>query len=143
MNTPKQTKNLNGERTHYSVGAIIKRNGKYLLIDRVNPPLGFAALAGHVDEGESEDDALVREVLEESGLTVLGHRLLGEEEIPRVICVYGVPLHHWYVYECEVSGEIKKEDAEAKSIGWYSRSEMKKLIFEPSWDYWFKKLGII
>ena len=47
------SKASNGQILHYSVGALIKKDGKYLLIDRVNPPFGLAGLAGHVDIGES------------------------------------------------------------------------------------------
>ena len=66
----------NGELLHYSVGAVIKKDDKYLLIDRVSPPYGFAGLAGHVDEGESGDDTITREVTEESGLKILFYKLL-------------------------------------------------------------------
>ena len=54
MTTPKQGRAKNGQPMHYSVGALIKKEDKYLLIDRVKPPLGFAGLAGHIDEGESK-----------------------------------------------------------------------------------------
>ena len=70
----------NGQTLHYSVGAIIKKDGKYLLIDRVFPPFGLAGLAGHIDEGESPEQTIVREVEEESGLKVLKSKLLFEEE---------------------------------------------------------------
>ncbi len=34
--------------TRRSVGAIIEKDGKFLMIDRVNPPYGWAGVAGHV-----------------------------------------------------------------------------------------------
>ena len=58
MSNPKQGKSKDGKLMHYSVGALIKKDGKYLLIDRVKPPLGFAGIAGHIDEGEDEIKAL-------------------------------------------------------------------------------------
>ena len=71
----------NGETTHVSVGAVIEREGKYLLIDRISPPFGFAGLAGHVDVGEVPEHAIVREVEEESGLKVVSKKLMFDEEI--------------------------------------------------------------
>ena len=143
MANPKSDTASDGRPMHYSVGALIEKDGKYLLIDRVKPPLGFAGLAGHVDEGETAIDALLREVKEESGLDVVEHTLLTEEEIGDNICSRGVPVHYWQVYRCKVSGEIKQNMAETKSIGWYSKEELSQLTLEPVWKYWFEKLNII
>jgi len=64
MSEPKSGKSSKGKEMHYSVGALVKKEDKYLLIDRMNPPLGFAGLAGHIDEGEDAVNALKREVEE-------------------------------------------------------------------------------
>jgi len=133
----------NGASLHYSVGAIIARDGKFLLIDRKNPPLGYAALAGHIDEGEDKEVALRREVKEESGLTVTGCKLIGEGRYDGVTCVLEEQNHYWYVYECEALGDVVLDDDEEHSIGWYTLDEIKKLPLEPSWLYWFKKLSLI
>jgi len=143
MSMPKIGKSKDGKEMHYAVGALIQRNGKYLLIDRVNPPFGFAGIAGHVDEGESKEQALVREVKEESDLKVEDHKLIFEEELNWNRCSRGIGIHYWYLFECETSGEVKGNIAEAKSIGWYALSEVKKLKLEPVWAYWFKKLNKI
>ena len=132
----------NGELLHYSAGALIKKDDKYLLVDRVNPPYGFAGLAGHVDEGESGDDTITREVTEESGLKILSYKLLFEEEILWNYC-RSAPSHKWRLYECETEGQIIQNKQETKSIEWYSREEIKKLNLEPVWKYWFEKLEII
>ena len=134
---------LNGKIAHYSVGALIERNGVYLLLDRARPPYGFAAPAGHVDEGETEDEALIREVKEETGFNVDKYKLILEDEIDWVACNQGADFHYWYLYDCNISGIMKRNPEEAKSIGWYSRDEIKKLELESVWDYYFKKLGII
>ena len=81
MSEHKEGKTSDGKLLHYSVGAVIEKDGKYLLVDRVKPPFGFAGLAGHVDEGESPDATIVREIMEESGLKVVNSKLLFEEEI--------------------------------------------------------------
>jgi len=128
---------------HFSVGALIQKNGKYLLIDRASPPFGFAGVAGHIDEGEEPSEALNRELKEESGLTLKHAAMLIEEEVDGNVCSKGTTIHYWYVYGCEVTGTVKRNLRETKSIGWYSAEEIKKLKLEPIWQYWFKKLQII
>lgn len=139
----KQGKSKNGKLMHYSVGALIKKDDKYLLIDRVKPPLGFAGLAGHIDENEDKIQALRREVKEESSLKIDSYKIFFEEELDWNQCSRGVGIHYWYLFECNVSGEIKQNNIETKSIGWYSADEIKKLKLEPVWEYWFKKLKIL
>jgi ADP-ribose pyrophosphatase YjhB (NUDIX family) len=143
MSLPKEGKSNKGKRMHYSVGAVIRMNGKYLLVDRKKEPLGFACLAGHIDAGEKPEEALKREVFEESGLRVLSSRLLFEEEVENNKCSRGVETHYWYVYECDVSGKPRMSKEESKSIGWYKHEELTKLTLEPVWRHWFKKLEVL
>lgn len=127
---------------HFSVGAIIKKGDRILLIDRAVPPYGFACPAGHVEHKETFEDTLLREVKEEIGLQVYGYKLLLEETLYENKCNKGANNHHWKVFECEIKGEERK-NREVKTIGWYSKEEIKKLNLEPSWEYLFKKLEII
>lgn len=48
-----------------------------LLIERKNPPYGWALPGGFIDYGESAEDAAVREAKEETGLDVRIRDLLG------------------------------------------------------------------
>ncbi|MFH1828818.1 MAG: NUDIX domain-containing protein [Nanoarchaeota archaeon] len=143
MAVPKSAKSKEGKPMHYSVGALIKKDGKFLLIDRAVPPLGFAGVAGHIDKGEEAVEALKREVEEESGLKIESSKLLFEEELDWNWCSKGIKVHHWYLFECEASGELRRNVRETKAIGWYSPEEIKSLKLEPVWEYWFKKLGIL
>lgn len=127
---------------HFSVGAIIKKDGKFLLMDRKKPPFGFACIAGHVDKGETPEQSLTREVKEECNLDVKNSKLLIEDIHHFGECSYGINIHHWYVYEIEYSGEVKRNH-ESKSMEWYTQEEIKHLKLEPAWERLFKKLKII
>lgn len=127
---------------HYVSAAIIEKNGKYLMIDRKLPPFGFAAISGHVDFGEDELHALIREVKEETGLKVTRHKLVFEG-IAKTTCVMGITRHYFYLFVCKGTGKIRKYPMEEKSIAWYSPEEIKKLKLEPVWKFLFKKLKII
>ena len=60
-----------------TVDVIIEINGGIILIERKNPPLGWAIPGGFVDYGESLEDAAIREAKEETSLEISGLRLLG------------------------------------------------------------------
>jgi 8-oxo-dGTP diphosphatase len=53
-----------------TVDVIIEVEGGIVLIERKNPPLGWALPGGFVDYGESFEQAAVREAREETGLEV-------------------------------------------------------------------------
>ena len=129
-----------------SVGAIIQNDGKFLLIDRVNPPYGWAGVAGHIEEGQTPEEALVAEVSEEVRLMVISHKLVIEEMVPWNNCRRSNGEgHYWYVYKVDVdeSDQIEAEEDEVKEFGWFTPEEMQYLELEPVWRYWFEKLGYI
>lgn len=128
---------------HYSAGAVVERDGKFLLIDRASPPFGFAAPAGHVDEEESPVEAVAREVREETGLAVVRSEVVGEGLVAWNVCSKGVRGHYWYVFRCDVEGELRRSERETKSAGWYARDVLKGLRWEPVWEYWFRKLKLV
>ena len=141
MPEPKQTLR-EGKIIHYSVGVIVEQYGKFLLMDRATEPLGFAAVAGHVDEGESPEQAAARELHEEVGLVAGPLKLLYQEMLHWDWCRRGVTGHYWHLYSTDATGVPKGDGREVKSLGWYTREEMQHLRYNPAWTYWFKKMGI-
>ena|SRR3989338_604936 len=136
-------KSNDGREMHFSAGVIVEHQGRYLMLDRKNPPFGFACPAGHIDEGESPEDAAKREVLEETAIKLSTVKLILEEEVPWNYC-RSTTVHYWYLYKASSqSEEIILNKEEEKSIGWYAVDEIKKLNLEPVWEYWLEKVKII
>jgi ADP-ribose pyrophosphatase YjhB (NUDIX family) len=134
---------VDGQKKHFSVGAVIERNGKYLLLDRAIPPYGFAGPAGHVDEGEVPKAALKREVKEETGLSITRAELIAHEFLLWDECAMGIRGHEWHLYRCSASGDIKRSKHEAKSVDWYTKEDIDQLKLSPPWEYWVNKKHLL
>ena len=132
---------------HFSVGAIIKNKNKYLVINRNLYPPGYASIAGHMNKDETPEQALLREVKEESNLDIIKYKILFHEVIIGNECRTGFKKHEWHIYECKCSGKLKICKREEKSISYITQKEINKLYkqnkLEPIWEYWFKKLKVI
>ncbi len=71
------------ETVELTVLCLIRRGNEYLLQDRIKRDWrGFTLPGGHVEPGESIVDAVIREMQEETGLTVDNPKLCGVKQFP-------------------------------------------------------------
>jgi 8-oxo-dGTP diphosphatase len=71
------------ENAELTVLCLVEDGDRILLQDRVKEDWrGYALPGGHVEPGESFVDAVIREMKEETGLTILEPRLAGVKQFP-------------------------------------------------------------
>lgn len=108
------------------VGAVVRDEaGRLLLVRRMHPPEQgrWSLPGGRVEPGESDEQALVREVREETGLDVTVGRLVATVE-------WDVPGGLRYVirdYACAVRGGVLQAGDDASAVRWVADPELRGL----------------
>ena len=110
-----------------SVIAFITKQQQVLLVQRdVEPAKGLWSLpGGYVELGEHPTDALKREILEETGLTI---------EVHHVLDVFYTPSHNNHVvviaYQAEVNGGKIQAADDAAQVQWFTKGNLPELAFQ-------------
>jgi 8-oxo-dGTP pyrophosphatase MutT (NUDIX family) len=123
-------------KTDLTVGACIINDGKVLLVHHRKLDL-WLPVGGHIDENETSDEALLREIKEEVGLQV---RILNQPDIPLqgnmkkhlstpfYVNVHSVGDHDHccFFYVCEPLNleKLKIGTNELKDYRWFSKEEL-------------------
>ena len=109
----------------------IEKEGKYLMLHRVKKHHDINAgkwigVGGHVENGETPEECLLREVKEETGLVLTAYRLRGLVTFlsdvcePELMCVFTADAFDGEMIECD-EGEL----------AWVEKSDVLAL---PTWE---------
>ena len=120
----------NKRRVRATIGAIIERNGKVLLVKRNTEPFKeyWCLPGGHIDFGETAEQAVIREVKEETGLTITPKFLSYRDEIYPDINWHGEVL----IFYGKAEGNEDIDGKEISGIRWFDINKAldMKLAFE-------------
>lgn len=113
-----------------AVGAIVIKDGRVLLVKRSKPPgEGLWAIpGGRVELGETLQQAAEREIMEETGLTILARDPLYTFEVIEPDDA-GRPRFHYVIVDLiaeYVKGELSPSD-DASEARWVSSQELERL----------------
>lgn len=101
---------------------MIKDGDKYLLQNRVKKDWqGYTFPGGHVEPGESIVQSVIREVKEETGLTLKNPHLVGVKQ-------FWVESGRYIVFlfsATKFTGELRS--SHEGEVGWFTKVEMKKI----------------
>lgn len=109
-----------------TVDVIIELDKQIVLIKRKSKPYGWAIPGGHVEYGETVEQAAVREIKEETSLDVELVKLLGVYSDPQ-----RDPRGHRISTVFVAKGEGKpKASSDAKGVGLFTKDNLPKLAFD-------------
>ncbi len=105
----------------------IEENGSYLMLHRVKKEKDinkdkWIGIGGHCEEGESPEDCVLREVMEETGLTLTGMRYCGIVTFVANNCE-GEYMHLFHAKS--FSGELK--DCDEGTLEWVPIAQLNSL----------------
>lgn len=108
------------------VQAVVRDAQRVLLCER-RELRGWELPGGAVEPGESDEDAIVREVREETGLDIAVARCVGRYERS------GFRAHTAIVFACSVSGGVLAPSRETRRVAWFDVAALPDTIFP-----WFR-----
>ena len=110
------------ESVELTVLCLIHKNGRYLLQDRIkNDWKGYTLPGGHIEPGESIVDAVIREMQEETGLTIRHPHLCGVKQFPLEEGRYIVFLFETEEFEGDLCS------SEEGTMHWIEEKELSKV----------------
>ena len=112
------------------VAAEIEREGSFLITQRrekASFPLLWEFPSGRVEEGESDEKALCRELKERLGVdTEVGEcTMFVKHDYPEYVL-------HFYVYQCSLSSDADLKSLKVKDWRWVHPGEMESYPFPPA-----------
>lgn len=123
------------QKPEIAVGALVIKNGKVLLVKRDRQPAKdqWAVPGGKVNLGETLQQAAVREIFEETGISIIpGNPIYTFDVIHRD--ENGKVQFHYVIVDILAGfkeGELKAGD-DAGDVRWFSREDLEKLPVNPN-----------
>jgi mutator protein MutT len=113
--------------------AILERNGRFLLIRRINPPSAdlFAFPGGRAEPGETPEETALREFHEETGISARNPVLFATYDLNGTTD----DARHFFlsVFRVEADADAQAIAADdAADSGWYTVEEIRRLPVPPS-----------
>lgn len=114
-------------------GLVLRQNNDVILVN--NSRRGWEFPGGIVEEGEDLIAALIREIKEETGISVIVEKLIGVYSNIGIDLQYDniskIPPKIIFDFQCRPElGNLRKSD-EHVEVGYFSRSEVLSMISEP------------
>lgn len=106
-----------------SVNCLIVKDGKILLVQQARPEDvrgKWSIPGGKVDEGETFEDAVMREIKEETNLDVISSEHLSIKQAEPYQTIK-------HIYKVETSGSVKFPEDEILDAKWFSLEEIQKM----------------
>ncbi len=117
------TKNREIITPKLTVDAIVEYDGRIVLIERKNPPYGWAIPGGFVDLGETVETAVRREMMEEINVELLNLRQFHVYSDPK----RDPRFHSVCVVFTATSNTMPKAGDDAKSASLFTKEEILRL----------------
>ena len=115
------------ENAELTVLCLIHDEERYLLQDRVSEDWkGYTLPGGHVEPGESIVEAVIREMKEETGLTIRNPKLCGVKQFPLKDGDYTKGRYLVFLYETSAfEGEIVSSDE--GTMHWVDKKDLQNV----------------
>lgn len=123
----------------FVAGAFVVKDGKVLLLNHKKYGIWLQP-GGHIEDGETPDEAAVRETREETGLEielVNSEERLAENRIdlpePLNVNLHRIEEGHWHCdfqYLAEVKDEVGDYEYSESDLKWFSSEELKNGSFD-------------
>jgi len=119
------------QEIHTTVAAMFFNESKdsILMIEKSDPAYGkkYSIVAGHVEEGESIEEAFKREIKEELDLDDVNYSLIHSFKELKDSCRYGAHLHDWHLFNVDFIPDINSQFFDREEISSFKWMKLEDL----------------